>query len=354
MTRRFVPRTHIAIDGDRFLINGQPTLAGRTWRGHRIEGLLPNARLVQGCFDDLNPDTVTRWAYPDTGRWDPERNVREFLAAMPVWRRHGLLAFTLNLQGGSPEGYSRSQPWENNAFAPDGSLRPAFLDRVSRIVEFADELGMVVILGYFYFGQDERLIDETAVLRAVDLATEWVLERGWRNVLIEVNNECDVRAYEHPILQPARVHELIRRVQQHTRDGHRLLASTSYTGGKVPGEAILRASDFVLFHGNGVHPPAEFTELVQRIRHAPGYAAKPLVCNEDDHVAFDLPENNFTAATAAYASWGFFDYRMPGEGYDAGYQNPPVNWGISSPRKAGFFRQLAAITGANPEVIDRP
>src|SRR4029453_18547441 len=104
-------------------VNGRPTYAGRTWNGHKIEGLLLNSRMVQGIFDDLNPETRRRWASPAPGRPDPERNTREFLAAMPEWRRHGLLAFTINLQGGSPEGYSKGQPWENSAIAPDGSLR---------------------------------------------------------------------------------------------------------------------------------------------------------------------------------------------------------------------------------------
>ena len=53
--------TRVGIDGERFLINGRPTYEGRTWREHRIEGLLMNARLVQGTFDDLNPETRNRW-----------------------------------------------------------------------------------------------------------------------------------------------------------------------------------------------------------------------------------------------------------------------------------------------------
>ena len=98
-------QTEVSIAGAGFLINGKPTYAGRTWKGHKIEGLLFNSRMVQGIFDDLNPETRSRWAYPDTGRWDPERNTREFLAAMPEWRRHGLLCVVVNLQGGSPRGY---------------------------------------------------------------------------------------------------------------------------------------------------------------------------------------------------------------------------------------------------------
>jgi hypothetical protein len=49
-----------------------------------------------------------------------------------------------------------------------------------------------------------------------------------------------------------------------------------------------------------------------------------------------------------YASWGYFDYRMQDEGFDEGYQSVPVNWGISSARKRGFFKLLSEITGASP------
>jgi hypothetical protein len=110
-------QTVVSVHEADFHINGEPTYKGRTWRGHRIEGLLMNSRMVQGIFDDLNPETVGRWTYPDGRAWDPERNTREFIAAMPEWRRHGLLGITLNLQGGSPQGYSSGRardggdPW---------------------------------------------------------------------------------------------------------------------------------------------------------------------------------------------------------------------------------------------------
>ena len=86
------PHTVVSIVGEDFHVNGEPTYKGRTWRGHRIEGLLLNSRMVQGIFDDGNPETVARWAYPDTGQWDAERNTREFIAAMPEWRRHSCKA----------------------------------------------------------------------------------------------------------------------------------------------------------------------------------------------------------------------------------------------------------------------
>jgi hypothetical protein len=340
--------TEVSIQGESFSINGKPTYAGRTWNGKRIEGLLLNARLVQGIFDDLNPETVSRWAYPDTGRWDPERNTREFIAAMPQWRRHGLLSFTINLQGGSPQGYSKEQPWHNSAITPEGTLRPAYMARLEKILDQADELGMVVILGLFYFGQDERVRDEAAVVRAADAAVDWIYDHGYRNVLVEINNECNVR-YDHAILRPERVHELINRVKErssHKTTGEsrpRLLVGTSYGGGKVPQENVVRTADFLLMHGNGVTKPERIAEMVQQCRRVPGYRPMPILFNEDDHFDFDRPQNNMAAAIGEYASWGYFD---PGKSnYADGYQCPPVNWQINTPRKTAFFDLVKEITG---------
>lgn len=345
-------KTVVSIVGEDFHINGRPTYSGRQWSGHRIEGLLFNSRMVQGIFDDRNPGTAGRWAYPDAGRWDAARNTREFVGAMADWRAHGLLAFTINLQGGSPEGYSRAQPWHNSAINADGSLDPASMTRLEAILDRADAVGMAVILGYFYFGQDERLADEGAVARAVDNATRWVLERGYRHVLVEINNECDVR-YDHPVLQPHRVHELITRVKGMSVDGRRLLAGTSYGGGTIPGETVARVSDFLLLHGNGVSDQARIGQMVRTARGLVAGMPKPIVFNEDDHFDFDKPTNNFRAAVAEHASWGYFDFRMKGEGVDEGFQSVPVNWRISSARKRGFFELLSAITGESPGSGDR-
>jgi hypothetical protein len=329
-------KTEVSIRGDAFLINGQPTYAGRSWQGKKIEGLLMNSRMVQGTFDDLNPETVGRWAYPDTKKWDPDRNTREFIAAMPEWRRHGLLGITLNLQGGSPEGYSNKQPWHNSAITDGGDLRPDYLARFERILDRADELGMVVILGIFYFGQDERIQDEAAVIRGLDRALDWILAKGWKHVIIEVNNECNVR-YDHAILKPERVHELIDRVRKRG-----LLAGASYGGGTVPKENVVRASDFLLIHGNGVKDPDKIAELVRKTRAVAGYRPMPVLFNEDDHFDFDKPANNMTAAVGEYCGWGCFD---PGKNnYQDGYQSPPVRWDLNTDLKRGFFTKLKEIT----------
>jgi len=303
-----------------------------------------NSRMVQGIFDDLNDTTRYRWVYPDTKRWDPERNTQECIENMALWKSYGLISFTINLQGGSPQGYSSSQPWINTAYFPDGTLREDYLLRLEKILDKADELGMIPILGLFYFGQDQNLNDENAVKNAVDNIINWLFEKNYRNILIEVNNECNVR-YDHEILQPKRVHELIERVRQSERNGYRFYAGTSYGGGFIPLKNVVESSDFILIHGNGVSDPDHISRMVDSTRKISGYSPKPILFNEDDHFEFDQVKNNFTSAVKSYASWGYFDFRMKDEAFCEGYQSVPVDWGINSGRKKEFFNLLKEITG---------
>jgi len=332
----------ISIHGEDFWINGQPTYKGRTWEGHRIEGLLMNIRAVQGIFDDLNPETRSRWAYPDTHAWDPERNTREFVAAMPDWRRNGVLSFTVNLQGGSPEGYSRAQPWENSAFETDGALRPAYMARLAKILDRAAQLGMAPIVGLFYFGQAKRLKDDAALRNAVSNAVKWLLDRDDRHVMVEIANECDSNGYP-TILRPPRISELIELVKSQKRGTRRLLVGTSFGGGVVPTPEVAADSDFLLVHGNGADNPQRITKLITDSRRIAG-RTMPIVVNEDDHFRFDEPSNHMLAAVSGHVSWGYFH---PGASdYNSGYQCPPVRWDINTDRKKAFFAKVKEVTGS--------
>lgn len=336
--------TVVSISNDKFLINNDLTYKGRSWNNLPVEGLLMNSRMVQGIFDDENPETSGLWKYSDTRKWDPDRNTDEFVKNMEAWYEHGLLSFTINLQGGSPQGYSNGQPWLNSAINPDGTLKQGYMNRLEKILNSADVLGMIPVIGIFYFGQDEHIKDDEAVKNAVNNTIDWLFEHNYRNVLIEIANECDLN-YDHAILQPSRIHELINLVKSKEKNGYRYLVGTSFTGGTIPGKNVIESADFILLHANGVGDPAGISNMVKHTRESEGYSPKPIIFNEDDHFDFDKPVNNFTEAVRSYASWGFFDYRMKDEAFENGYQSVPVNWGISSPRKEGFFNLLKDITG---------
>jgi hypothetical protein len=342
----FIPsnkRLTVTILDNQFYMNGELTYKGRYWENSKIEGLLFNSRMVQGIFDDANPATRSNFKYPDTGLWDANRNTNEFVESMKKWRSHGLLAFTLNLQGGSPLGYGNNG-WINTAFDEKGNLKHPYINRLEKILNKAEELKMVVILGYFYFGQDQILKNEQSVINAVDNITHWILDKGYRNILIEINNECDIQ-YDHKILQPERVHELIQRVQQMKKGGYRLLVSTSYTGGKIPLPNVTKAADYILLHGNGVNSSVQLRKMIDETKILIKDNIKPIVFNEDDHFNFESDTSNFIESVRSYVSWGYFDYRMKDEGFENGFQSVPVDWGINSDRKKKFFQKLKEITG---------
>jgi len=350
-------RTCVSIDEQAFFINEHPTCRervlkrgkGEDAKEYKIDGLLFNFRAVNAICDDRNPQTRAHWLYPD-GPWDPERNTRAFIDALPYWQRSGADAFTVNLQGGSPVGgASRVQHWHNSAFTRDGSLRADYMNRLERILDYADRHHMVVILGLFSPGQDQNVWDERAVLRAVDAATDWLLEREYTNVLVEVASACSDRRYDHDILTEDRVHELLRRVQQRS-EGQvdsprgRFLVSASPGGGVLPPRSLLRVADFALLHAGTVDDPGRIRRLVEHTRNRMRGSKKPILFNQDDHYNFQAEENHMMAAVLAYAGWGFHDWRRPGEGFHQGLDTPPVDWRPRSLRKYRFLQRLAELT----------
>jgi hypothetical protein len=168
---------------------------------------------------------------------------------------------------------------------------------------------------------------------------------------VEVNNECNI-AYDHDILKPPRVTDLIQLVQNQSRDGRRLLVSTSFGGTTSGGQrdhpdtpiasAVAKQSDFVLIHGNGPNDAALIKRCIAATRGLSGRPV-PIVINEDPNFHFTEPENHLLASVDEYASWGSYDQGQ--SNYQDGFQSPPVNWAIGSESKKQFFELVRKVTG---------
>lgn len=342
-------RTVISIQGDAFHINGKPTYPGRAYQGRKVEGLLFTSRMANAIIDDHNPETRGVWAYAD-GPWDPERNTNEFIANLPRYRALGLTSVSINVQGGSPMGYGWHQPWHTSGYTPDGSLLPDYAARLKRVVEAADAADMAVVLGLFYYASTPALADEAAIIRATDAVTDLLCDSGYTNVLIEIGNEVDAPMWHPEIIKPARSHELVERIQSRSlhslkTPAGRLLVSTSFVIDLLP-DRLLKVADYVLYHGNAISKPQDLRNRLKQLKAQSAYRGQPLLINEDDHFDFDNPDNNMLASLDEYCGWGFFDYREVREHFEDGYQSLPVDWGINSKRKKGFFELLAKVTGS--------
>jgi hypothetical protein len=276
------------------------------WQGdgfsEQVRGTLPNLRAANGVFDDESGEIL---------EYDPDftaqANTDAFVANLDSYREHGLLATDVNLQGGNP-GYGGA---ENAAFDSDGSLRQEWRDRAAQVIEAHAERNMVVVLGLFYFHQDQVLEDEDAVRRAVTNATDWLIENDYRNVIIEIANEYnDDDAYDHEIIHSDEgMAELIELAQSRFDDADfRLAVSASRFGdGSWPDDAVADAADLALLHCNGLDAEgcAEAAAEQQQERDY------PIVVNETNNTAgtytdetLDEDRAAIDELTATGASWG--------------------------------------------------
>ncbi len=322
-------QTVAGIVGDAWYINGQIINSGSA-----AEGLLMNSRMVQATFEDENPATVVNWAYPDNSPFDPQRQTDEFIAMVPTYAEQGLNAVTISLQGGRPK--SGSQVWINTAFNADGSLKPGYMQRVAQVIEALDQHGMIAILSYFYFGQDDIFSNEAAIFAAIENATQWVVDQGYTNVIIELANEVGHRAYSHDLLSdPARAHQMVNAARAVAPD---LLYGCSLGGGYIPPDSLIAAADFHLPHGNN-QSARRVAEMVDDIKRSPAYGGEPIVFNEDS-----TNLDNLRSAVSSGAGWGYYD--QGANDYHTGFQSPPTNWGLTTSAKRAFFEEVARLTGA--------
>jgi hypothetical protein len=333
------PQTAVSIQGEKFYINGS-----RTYANGILDGQLPNSRMVQATFDDANPNTVTNWKYPDGSAYDPVRQTNEFVAALDSYKAKGLLAVTVNFQGGGPiQGqFGPNQMWDNTAFNADGTLKTAYLTRMDQVIKALDQRGMVCILGYFYLGQVGRLTTpdaNTAVANAVTNATNWVLNQGYTNVMIEIANECDLSGFPTS-LKPSNIGTLITAAKmQSITFGHPLLVAADTTSARLPSSGMVAAEDFILLHGNNL-TASQLTSYVNSAR-ALG-TGKPIIFNEDSTTVA-----NFKAAVNDQASWGYYD--QGANDYVNGFQSPPTNWTINTTAKQNFFNTVVLV----PSIMSR-
>lgn len=278
-------------------------------------GALMNFRAANALFDDERRADD-----------DPDANTDRFIAHLDAYKRHGVLAFTVSLQGGNP-GYEGAVV---SAFRSDGSLKDAWMERTARLIEAADQRGMVVILTYFYQRQDQVLANSDAARRAVVNATDWLIAADYRNVIIEIANEHQHPHFDHGVIENNSatdgIGELIRLARsRYSGHGYRQPVSSSIIGLEFDG-ALRSESDLALIHGNGTTPDVDANAVRSLV--ADSTVHGPVVMNEDYNGDEVTPRNlNNERATAtkvleAGGSWGLM-WRPYNQYY-------PFGWALGS------------------------
>ncbi len=301
--------------------------AAGTWRKtysgpefkRAAQGKLMNLRLAQALFHD---EWLTERPF------DPDKNTDAVIAALDFYRSHGVLMINVSLQGGNPgyeakvNGIARQNGFRYgpgkglhvSAFRPDGSLKPEWLSRLDRLLRAANQRDMFVNLMYFYQGQDEIFESTEAIHAAARNATDWLIEKNHRNVLIDVANEYDLRGdrWDFGGYIPQNIIRLIEEIRdrfQAKRAGFVLPVSASSDGRMNYPESLANVVDFVLIHGNGRTPEQKRARMAE-LRNLP----RPILMNEDDNGRATTRANlakEIASCTALFeggAGWGYMPW----------------------------------------------
>lgn len=262
--------TRVSIIGEKWYFNGEVINPGSP-----AEGLLMNVRMVNSVFEDRGGEIDKL-----TDRFDPDANTDSFISKIPEYISSGVNAFTVSLQGGMP-GFEGAV---NSAFNSDGSIRHEYLQRVEKVIRACDANNAAVILSCFYQRQHSHgaaLSGRESIFKALENAVEWITEKKFTNVVLEVANEYRHGGYRNWtdgewLISEAGQVELIMYAKKLNPE---LLVSTSGMGNGVFHEDICSEADFLLIHFN----TTSLDDYPGKISQLKKYG-KPVVCNEDDKV----------------------------------------------------------------------
>ncbi len=260
--------TRVSIQNNKWYFNDQVIN-----QGSPAEGLLMNVRMVNSVFEDRGEE-LSKYV----NSFDPIANTDAFILGIPAYMSSGVNAFTISLQGGHP-GYEGAV---NTAFNADGSIREEYLQRVEKVIRACDANHATVILSCFYQRQHSHssaLTGKKSIMKALENTVNWVTEKKFTNVLLEVSNEYRHGGFRNwPdgewLISEAGQIELIRLAK---RLNPELFVSTSGMGNGRFHESLADAADFMLIHFNNT----SLEDYQSRISELKKYD-KPIVCNEDD------------------------------------------------------------------------
>lgn len=250
---------------DRFYVRKTTTQWEETYRSseyhRRARGKLLAVSAAQGVFED-------EWLSEHP--FDAEANTDALIAALDLYKSYGVLAISVGLQGADP-GYSMDRNGISrrsgalygkkegslvSAFNPDGTLKPTWMARLSKLLDAADARGMFVKLTYFHPAQDEVFNEPKDIVAAARNATRWLTEGGHRNVIIDIAARWDVRGeWDHGDFISRNVANLVGEVRDQFNGASFSLpiGATSGPTMQYP-ESLAHVCDVVLLDSSGLAP----------------------------------------------------------------------------------------------------
>jgi hypothetical protein len=162
-------------------------------------GKMVTMRLTQAVY--LNDASGTRTQ--DMVLADAQENTAYFIEQIPDYREHGVLCWSVGGEGGNALNQASDPNISQGDFTPDGtngSRSPLSADGTTwktgrkelleSVVEALNDEGMTMCFGPFYQQMFYWHDTQAHYRAAMSTYTDWLIEKGYRNVLIDLANEA--------------------------------------------------------------------------------------------------------------------------------------------------------------------
>jgi hypothetical protein len=115
-----------------------------------------------------------------------EKATEELIANLSAFQSYGVNTVSVYVMG--------SRFGDVKGFLPDASLNPLYTPRLARILDAADQRGMIVLVGCLYWSESEAKADlghwtQREANLAVGNVVRWLAQRRSRHVFVDPDNE---------------------------------------------------------------------------------------------------------------------------------------------------------------------
>lgn len=115
-----------------------------------------------------------------------DATLKELLDNLSPFKSYGVNTVSVFVMG--------SRFGDVKGFRPDTTLDPVYASRLEKVIEAANERGMIVLVGCLYWSESEAKAElghwtQKEANQAVANVVRWLKERGYKNVIVDPDNE---------------------------------------------------------------------------------------------------------------------------------------------------------------------
>ena len=291
---------------------------------------------------------------------DIERNKKDFIENLYIWRKSGVNLITVGLQSPNPfdeyykkvreQDKSKDISFKSSAIKSDGSLDYIFLENTLEIIKAADNLGFAVLVNILSSSSEDMFDDEFALINGIFNAVDWIVEAGGKNYNILVNiTDISHTFYKSSVLNGDRIIKLFKSIRKKTGEdiilGAGIKTYTNISEKNI--EEYISLSDFIPIYANYTksnHNTKKMLENIFFLKNKTISLKTPIIMVKGDDLSEkynSYGKNNLIEALENNISWCYYDkygFVIPA--------NKSINWDInSSPKKKKFAETIRKIAG---------